>query len=203
MTKKDPNLLTQAEYARSRKQRGLSGGSREAVRKAVDAGRISAFGPDKLIDPALADRQWAENTRVRAANDAAAAPAAVGDLVDQAAGTGASPAGEADVASSAPTSLMSDPNYQDARSRQAQADARMAELKLAEQEGQLVRIDQVRAELASKLAPVREGLLQIPARLAGEFAAQADAGRIQTRLEAEIHQVLSPLAGMAQPGAAA
>jgi phage terminase large subunit GpA-like protein len=59
---------------------------------------------------------------------------------------------------------------------------------------ELVRIDQVRAALrGGKLAPVREALLQIPARLAPLLASQSDSGRIQTMLEAEIHQVLAPL----------
>lgn len=193
MTRNSGNLVTQAAYARSRKARGLSGATRKAVHVAVTSGRIDAFGPAKLIDPKLADRQWAENTRVRAANDAPTTPPA-GDLVDAA--TVLPPTQETE-APAASTSLSADPNYQDARSRQAQADARMAELKLAEQEGQLVRIDQVRAELAAKLTPVREGLLQIPARIASMLAAQSDPGRIQTLLETEIHQVLAPLASMA------
>lgn len=200
MSRKSSTLVTQATYARSRKARGLPGGTRKSVHLAVTSGRIDAFGPEKLIDPGLADRQWAENTRVRAANDsgAPALPSAAGDLVDQAAAhPSATAAGEGDATGAAPpSSLSTDPSYQDARSRQAQADARMAELKLAEQEGQLVRIDQVRAELASKLAPVREALLQIPARLGPLIAAQTDAARIQTLLEIEIHQVLAPLARM-------
>jgi hypothetical protein len=189
-------LLTQSEYARSRKARGLSGGTKQAVKKAVDESRISAFGPDKLIDADLADRQWAKNTRPRAANDALPVgdltPGA--DLVDQAAAP-ASPGPDAEPAAPS-SSLAADPGYQESRAREAAADARLKELRLAEEEGQLVRIDQVRAELASKLAPVREALLQIPARLGPLLAAQTDAARIQTMLEVEIHQVLAPLSLM-------
>ena len=58
MGKADTVLLTQAEYARHRKALGLSGGTRESVRKAVDRKSISTFG-DGLIDPELADVQWA------------------------------------------------------------------------------------------------------------------------------------------------
>lgn len=200
MSKKPDLLLTQAAYARSRKTRGLSGGSRQAVKKAVDEGRISAFGPGKMIDPDLADRQWDQNTRARAANDAPTVPAGVGDLLSDAGiAVAAAPSADEAAAAGGATSLQSDPGYQEARSRQAQADARMAELKLAETEGQLVRIDQVRAELASKLAPVREGLLQIPARIASTLAAQSDPARVQTLLEAEIHQVLAPLVRLAEP----
>lgn len=203
MRKSDPNLLTQAEYARSRKARGLSGGSRQAVSKAVDERRISVFGPDKLVDRELADRQWEKNTRVRASAGQAAAgsvePGAVGDLIDQAAGErGAADAAAVTDAASVPAptdhdQLQADPGYQRSRSRQAAADARTAEIKLAELEGSLIRVDQVKAELAAMLAPVREGLLQIPARLAPLLAPQSDPGRIQTLLEVEIHQVLAPL----------
>jgi hypothetical protein len=199
MPKSDPNLLTQAEYARSRKERGLSGGSRQAVGKAVDEKRISVFGPDKLIDRDLADRQWEKNTRVRASAGqpgAAASPSAAGgDLVDrvQAEAAREEPAADAGTPTGEGGQLQTDPGYQLSRSRQAAADARTAEIKLAELEGSLIRVDQVKAELAAMLAPVREGLLQIPARLAPLLAPQSDPGRIQTLLEVEIHQVLAPL----------
>lgn len=199
MPKTAPMLLTQAQYARSRKARGLSGGTRESVRKAVDAGRISAFGPDKMIDAELADRQWANNTQSRAVTRAAAPGGAASgepppprDLVEAAvASEGAAAA--ADAAAGKSERLQDDAGYQQSRARQAAADARKAELELAELEGLLVRVDQVRAELATRLAPVREALLQIPARLAPLLAPQSDPGRIQTMLEAEIHKVLAPL----------
>ncbi|MFC5498145.1 hypothetical protein ACFPOE_11415 [Caenimonas terrae] len=197
MAKSDPKLLTQAEYARHRKARGLSGGSREAVRKAVDRGHISVFGPDKLVDQVLADTQWERNTRVRASAEAPATGNTAQDLVDAAgaepAAAAASPA-PADQVTGPGEQLHADPGYQLSRSRQAAADARTAEIKLAELEGSLIRVDQVKSALASMLAPVREGLLQIPARLAPLLAPQSDPGRIQTLLEAEIHQVLAPLA---------
>src|SRR3990167_1875103 len=128
MPKSDPHLLTQAEYARSRKARGLSGGSREAVRRAFDAKGISAFGPDKLVDPELADRQWEKNTRVRATTVPASAPkpgGEAGDLVDRAAG--GEVAGDLPGEASTPTApsdggqLQADPGYQKSRARQAEA----------------------------------------------------------------------------------
>jgi len=66
MPEVDSNLMTQADYARWRKSRGLPGGTREAVRRAIDTQRVSAFGPAKLIEPELADAQWERNTRARA-----------------------------------------------------------------------------------------------------------------------------------------
>lgn len=196
MAKSDPKLLTQAEYARHRKARRLSGGSREAVRKAVDRGHISVFGPDKLVDQVLADTQWERNTRVRASAEAPAAGGTAPAVVDAAGaepGSAAAASPAADEAAGPGEQLHTDPGYQLSRSRQAAADARTSEIKLAELEGSLIRVDQVKAQLAAMLAPVREGLLQIPARLAPLLAPQSDPGRIQTLLEVEIHQVLAPL----------
>jgi hypothetical protein len=59
----------------------------------------------------------------------------------------------------------------------------------------------VEVELSKLLAPVREALMQLGARLAPLLAPQSDAGRIQTIIETEMHQVLAPLgkAVAAQP----
>jgi hypothetical protein len=118
-------------------------------------------------------------------------PDPAADLVTQAGAAAAEPGAAAPAADGG--QQPTDPGYQLSRSRQAAADARTAEIKLAELEGSLVRIDQVKAQLAAMLAPVREGLLQIPARLAPDIAPQSDPGRIQTLLEIEIHRVLAPL----------
>ncbi|HEY0915640.1 MAG TPA: hypothetical protein VGE22_12285 [Solimonas sp.] len=190
-------MLTISDYARSRKARELSGGTKQAVHKAITEGRISAFGPDKLIDPALADMQWERNTRARVTTGAPAPAGQSGrqadndrpdlpELAAAAATVGAAPA-------EPPQQLHGDPGYLKSRAAQAEADARIAQMKAAELEGQLVRVDQVRAQLATQLAPVREALLQLPARLASLLAAEGDPGRVQTMLEAEIHQVLAPL----------
>lgn len=129
MAKSDPNLLTQAEYARSRKDRGLPGGSREAVRKAVDEQRISAFGPDKLIDQHLADSQWARNTRARvgATDGSGHVSEAGGDLL-----AGAGEVAQAHAGSVAPaTAAPAADGYTAARVRTEMANAQLAELELA------------------------------------------------------------------------
>jgi len=130
MAKSDPNLLTQAEYARSRKDRGLPGGSREAVRKAVEEQRISAFGPDKLIDLQLADSQWARNTRARVGSTDGSGQVqdAAGDLLSQS-GEGVQ------VPASAPASVQEPSGYTAARVRTEMANAQLAELELARKRG--------------------------------------------------------------------
>jgi len=121
MAKSDPNLLTQAEYARSRKQRGLPGASRESVRKAVEEKRISAFGPDKLIDQDLADSQWSKNTRARVGFVSSDAP----DLLSSPGAPVPAAANDTKPASAMPT------GYTEARARTELANAGKAEHELA------------------------------------------------------------------------
>ena len=63
-------LLSMRQYAKSRKERGLPGGSPEAVSQAVKAGRVRLVNGQ--IDPAQADTQWGANTRVKTAQPKAA-----------------------------------------------------------------------------------------------------------------------------------
>ncbi|EJL77346.1 hypothetical protein PMI15_04668 [Polaromonas sp. CF318] len=141
MAKSDPNLLTQAEYARSRKARGLSGGSRESVRKAVDEKRISVFGPDKLISAELADSQWERNTRSRMSPQAQAG--ATPDML-----AGASPVqtdAPAAPAPVAPATALPD-GYTAARARREMADAETSEIQLKKLRGEiLITADVARA----------------------------------------------------------
>jgi hypothetical protein len=53
--------LSRRKYAEYRRERGLRGGSLEAVRKAIETGRI-AIEPDGLIDADRADALWKINT---------------------------------------------------------------------------------------------------------------------------------------------
>jgi phage terminase Nu1 subunit (DNA packaging protein) len=78
-----------------------------------------------------------------------------------------------------------------ARARREKAEADLAELKLAEQQGQLVRATYVRSSLAKRSAGLRESLLQIPARLAPVLAVETDAARVHDVLQAELHQALA------------
>lgn len=75
------------------------------------------------------------------------------------------------------------------------AEARLAQLKLAEQQGHLIRTDAIRAAHAKRLAGLREALLQIPARLASVLAAEPDQAKCHDALQAEIHGVLASVSG--------
>lgn len=157
--------ITQAEYAR---RRGCTEG---AVRRAVRDGRISLI--EGRIDPVAADAQWARNTRVRA---------------------GSRPAEDANLAGSrSPRARVEGDDTDDywtSKGRRERAEAELAELKLAEQRGDLVRAADVRAEHAGRLAMLRESLLQIPARLAPVLAVETDQARCHDLVQRELHGVL-------------
>lgn len=163
------NLVTQKEYATMRHCSGV------AVHKAVKTGRISLI--DGLIDPAVADAQWAANTRARAS--ARSQPA------DQV------PAPAADSAVS--PQPVSDDGYALNRARREQAEAALAEMKEAEMRGNLIRTDSVRTAWAGKITAARDALLQIPSRLAPVLAAETDLDRVTELLEAELRQALTQL----------
>ena len=165
MAKSDPNLLTQAEYARSRKDRGLPGGSREAVRKAVDEQRISAFGPDKLIDQQLADSQWARNTRARVGATDASADASdrTGDLLG-----GSAEAVQAPPAS--PAAAPAPDGYSAARVRTELANAQLAELELARKRGEVRDVADINRGGFDIARELRDGLDSSVNTLAAELA---------------------------------
>jgi hypothetical protein len=163
-------LMTQSEYA---KHRGVS---RVAVHHAIRDSRITLI--EGKIDPTVADIQWAANTRARVRNAGSdpapiAPPSAAGPIV----------AGDAEPRIS----------YEEARRRRELAEASIAEMKQAELSGDLIRTDAVRAAWAGKITSTRDALLQIPARLSPQLAAESDLSAVTALLEGEIRQVLSDL----------
>ena len=184
MAQVDTNLMTQAEYSRHREC------SREAVRKAVDSGRIKTFGPDKLIDAELADAQWARNTRARVrGNDVepiAPAMASAGRV-----------GGDDFRDMIRANEVGGSTSYEEARRRRETAEANIAEIKQAEREGQVIRADAVRAAWAAKITGARDALLQIPSRIAPVLAAETDLVRVTALLEDELRRALSDLSAEA------
>lgn len=166
-------LITQAEYARHR------GVDPTTVRDAIRAGRITLI--DGKVDPVAADAQWARNTRVRVNSRQRPTDA---------------PPPAADAQQPQET-------YEAARRRRELAEARLAELKLAEQQGDLVRVAAVRTQVAKLAAGLREGLMQIPARLAPVLAAETDAALVHDHLLAELRQVLEQVTDHDEPPAGA
>lgn len=86
-------------------------------------------------------------------------------------------------------------SFQEVRSRREAAEASLAELKLAEQRGELIRVDAVRHALAKVCAETRDNILQVPDRLSAVLAAETDQARVHSMLTSELHQVLEKLTG--------
>ncbi len=86
-------------------------------------------------------------------------------------------------------------SFQEVRSRREAAEASLAELKLAEQRGELIRVDAVRHALAKVCAETRDNILQVPDRLSAVLAAETDQARVHGLLTSELHQVLEKLTG--------
>jgi phage terminase Nu1 subunit (DNA packaging protein) len=98
-------------------------------------------------------------------------------------------------AASAPIAPLADVGRVDAIFRQAQAQERAFNAKLAELEykkaiGELVSAADVRSVHSKRVASLREAILQIPARLAAVLAAESDQAKCHDVLQAELHAVL-------------
>ena len=202
MARADSNLLTQAQYARSRKERGLPGGSREAVRKAVDEKRISAFGDDKLVDQQLADAQWERSTRARVSpvggSTAGQTPLPLAD----------GPSADVSTAApAAPPAAPQDPSYMQFRSRREQADAEIAEMNAAKMRGAMLNRDDVDRAMFEIGREVRDALTACAKRVAAEVSSLTTAEGCELVIDREHRIVLELLVSSfrekvgARPGA--
>jgi hypothetical protein len=84
--------------------------------------------------------------------------------------------------------------YANARARREVAEANLAELRLREQSGKLVEVDQVRAEVARIAIYTRETLMNLALRLAPVVAAETDQVKIEQLFQTEFRHVLTALA---------
>jgi hypothetical protein len=160
MTQPNINLTTIAAWGAS------EGISRQAAHLAVK--RCGIPLQDGRLDPAVASALYRQRTRPRArTRDTGPPPAA--DLA---------PAGADRV------------SYQEAKRRQAVADAIMAEREQQLQAGELTRVAEVKADHSRLLVSLRDAFMNIPPRLAAVLAAETDARVIATALEVEIAAAL-------------
>lgn len=164
-------LVSQAEYARRR------GVAKSAVCKAVAERRISLI--DGKIDPAVADIQWERNTRARADSGQATTQSLPAMAI-------ASAPASSPLAEVLPPSTADEGEYSVNRARRERYEADLAQMKLQEQQGDLVRVAEVRAEIGKRVGQLKNNLLQIPARLAFLLTPEA-----RTALDLELRNVLS------------
>jgi hypothetical protein len=162
-------LITVAQYARSRKARGLAGGTRQAVEKAIASGRISVI--DGLIDPEVADIQWDKNTRKRA------------DIH-----------GESETIEA--PEYAKEVSWGEAKARTERAVAELKELELAKRKGEL--IDRASYERAARQTAriLRDALVTtLPSKIALELAVLTDPWQVECRLRDSIRGELHAVCG--------
>lgn len=87
--------------------------------------------------------------------------------------------------------------YQQARIAREQAEAERAQLQVLELKGTLVHREKVHAELARRLAGLRDGLLQVPARLQSVLAAETDEAKCHDLVQDELYLVLAQFSEVA------
>lgn len=181
-------MVTAAEYARIR------GVSRNAVSKAIKAGRITftkAANGRMLLDPNQADRDWAANTDPHRQETGSFKDFAITE--QRARDADATPArrkrhGPRAVRSSPDRSLL------DAKKRAMQARLALLELDLATMRGELVSRGAMEAVLAPKLIAAAEYMQSIPDRLSAIIAAEPSVEAIRHLLGDEFARVLDMLA---------
>ena len=175
-------LITKSAYAR------LRGCDEKAVRKAVNEGRISLI--DGKIDPAVADIQWARNTRARVSQSPAGAASESGSLgLEGATDSAPSPAPGARQAEKAPA----DPGYMQFRSRREEADAQMAEMNAAKMRGTMLMRGDVDRAMFEIGREIRDRLSACARRIASEVASIETAEACESVVDREHRIVLELL----------
>ena len=87
-------------------------------------------------------------------------------------------------------------SYHVAKTLREAAEAQMARLRLAEMQGDLIRVDAVKAALAAAFTSTRDNLLQIPSRLSAILAAETDAAKVHELLQAELCRALEGMSAV-------
>lgn len=80
------------------------------------------------------------------------------------------------------------------RARREKYEADLAQMKLLELQGDLVRVVEVRAEMGKAIGQLRMNALQLAARLSPLLAAESDQGKVHAMIDAEIRTLLSSVA---------
>jgi hypothetical protein len=179
-------------YARHR------GVSLRAVQKAIQAGRIEK-SPAGKIDVQIADTQWDTRTAPR-------------PLIARQSGPPRNPQKQKAVPadgegrhSPGPNRILADPrmelprgdlpgasgaDYSRARAVRENYMARMSKLDFEERTGKLVSRDEIQVAAFNKFRTFRDGMLNLPDRLAAVLAAECDSAKVHELLATEIRKAL-------------
>jgi hypothetical protein len=140
------------------------GTSLSTVQKAIKSGRISTL-PNGMIDADRADREWQENTEVRP--------------------KGSSKKRQDD------DDAFGAAQYTKARAVREHYQARLAKLEYEEKVGSLISKDEVQVATFNQFRQYRDGMLNIPDRVAAMLAAESDAAKCYEILATEIRKALN------------
>ena len=167
-----PELLTISAYA---KHRGVS---QPAVSKAIQAGRITVVmqSGKKLIDPEVADIQWAKNTRLR-----------LTDIGEEKQSAPFPHPGVSDIESKVY-------DIKAARAKREHHEANLAEMREREKAGQLLEADRVQKAATSAGALLRNAMEQIVSKVSSRVASVSDVAEVRALLTKEIDAALADAA---------
>lgn len=165
-------LISQAEYARRR------GVAKSAVAKAVKEGRITLI--NGKVDPAVADIQWAQNTRTRADSGRAAAANAP-DAGLPLTGAENAPSGQISAHGA---------GYADYRAIREKAEAEMAQRENLKAAGLLVERSRVERGIFDIVRSMRDSAMSVGPRAAPRCIGMSDAREIERAITNETRKAL-------------
>jgi hypothetical protein len=172
-------------YARHR------GVSLRAVQKAIQSGRIAAR-EDGRLDAEVADANWTRNTAPRPRP--VSKPGSPPKKADAEPASPQSARHHSDPPRRDPTEpprLESGLEYSKARAVRESYLARLAKIDFEERTEKLVSRDEMQVAAFNRYRTFRDGMLNIPNRLAAVLAAETDPRRVHELLSTEIRKVLT------------
>ena len=180
-------------YANHRKALGLRGTSHVAVINAIKGARLTPpavrrEGSRWIINPELADEQWATRTDPSEYGGQAVGgsrPIGIETLVQQRPAT--SPPPPAAAAKGGPSLAVS-------KQVKAAYEAKLTELEYKERSGEMGNLQDVRKEAARLARQVRDLMLIVPSRNAAKVAAMSNPEDIRALLQQEIELALKGMA---------
>ena len=181
------------QYANHRKALGLRGTSHVAVINAIKGERLTPpavrrEGSRWIINPELADEQWATRTDPSEYGGQAGGgsrPIGIETLVQQRPATPPPPP---------PPSPKGGPSLAMSKQVKAAYEAKLTELEYKERSGEMGNLQDVRKEAARLARQVRDLLLIVPSRNAAKVAAMSDSEDIRALLQQEIELALKGMA---------
>lgn len=180
-------LMSMRAYARYR------GVSPEAVSKAVKLGRISTVLDERgkrVIDPAVADTEWLENSahHKRQSPTIAEKKAAASSAPPEPPHVEAPPLAGSD--SSAPAG----PSYNRSRAIREAFNAKIAQIEYEEKIKKLISAEKVRVSAFKSARIVRDAIMNIPNRISADLASETDPQKVRIMLTDALNEALQELA---------